>query len=155
MTRTTYVDRIDLDLAGTIVERVRSYDAPLRVCQIRVLGGAIARVPDHDTAYAHRRQPIMVNVTVLYETPEIRSARRAWAQELSALVSPREDAAYANILADDALDRLRAAYPGATYERLLAAKEAWDPGNLFRLSVNIDPGARNARPPHIGTNAEP
>ena len=139
MTRTSYTDGIDLDLAATIVERVRSYDAPLRVCQIRVLGGAIARVPDDATAYAHRERPIMVNVTVLYETPETRPARQAWLEELSALVNPAEGAAYANFLADDAPDRIRAAYPGATYDRLVAAKKTWDPGNVFRLNVNIEP----------------
>ena len=34
---------------------------------------------------------------------------------------------------------MRAAYPGATWERLTAVKAAYDPDNVFRLNQNIPP----------------
>jgi FAD/FMN-containing dehydrogenase len=34
---------------------------------------------------------------------------------------------------------VRAAYPGATWERLVAVKRQYDPGNLFRLNQNVPP----------------
>ena len=141
VSRNSYADEVDLDLAATIVDRIRSYDAPVRACQLRVLGGAIGQVPDDATAYAHRQRPIMVNVAAFYETPETRPARQAWVEELSKLVSPGEDAVYSNFLVDDASARIRAAYPGETYDRLVALKKAWDPDNVFRLNANIDPGS--------------
>jgi len=140
VSRNSYANGIDLDLATTIVDRIRSYDAPVRACQLRVLGGAIGRVPDDATAYAHRQRPIMVNVAAFYETPETRPARQAWVEEFSRLVSPGEDAVYSNFLVDDASARIRAAYPGETYDRLVALKKAWDPDNVFRLNANLDPG---------------
>jgi FAD/FMN-containing dehydrogenase len=33
----------------------------------------------------------------------------------------------------------RAAYPGTTWERLVAVKRRYDPGNLFHLNQNIAP----------------
>jgi FAD/FMN-containing dehydrogenase len=35
---------------------------------------------------------------------------------------------------------VRAAYPGATRERLAAIKAVYDPDNVFRLNQNIAPG---------------
>jgi hypothetical protein len=35
--------------------------------------------------------------------------------------------------------RVRAAYPGATWDRLAAVKRRYDPGNLFRHNHNIPP----------------
>ncbi len=40
-----FVDTIDRDVAETIVEHLEASDAPMRVAQLRVLGGAMARVP--------------------------------------------------------------------------------------------------------------
>jgi FAD/FMN-containing dehydrogenase len=47
--------------------------------------------------------------------------------------------AYVNFLVDEGPDRVRAAYPGATYERLAEIKATYDPTNLFRLNQNIPP----------------
>ena len=40
--------------------------------------------------------------------------------------------------ADESDERVRATY-GANYERLAAAKRAYDPDNLFRMNRNIPP----------------
>ena len=47
----------------------------MRAVQLRVLGGAIARVPRDATAYAHRSSRIMVNVAAFYEGDEDRPER--------------------------------------------------------------------------------
>ena len=48
----------------------------MRVAQIRVLGGAVAAVPDDATAFAHRDRAIMVNTAALYEQPRTRARTR-------------------------------------------------------------------------------
>src|SRR5215208_5236742 len=68
--RTMFIDTIDRSVAETIVEYLQTSSAQMAVAQIRVLGGAMARVPAEATAFAHRSSRIMVNVAALYERPD-------------------------------------------------------------------------------------
>jgi hypothetical protein len=46
--------------------------------------------------------------------------------------------AYINFLMDEGQDRIRSTY-GENFPRLVEAKRAWDPTNLFRMNQNIHP----------------
>ena len=111
----------------------------MRVAQLRVLGGAMARVPVEATAFAHRRSRIMVNVAAFYNGPEERAVREAWVAEFAAALDQGNADAYVNFLGDEGAARVREAYPGPTWERLAAIKARYDPTNLFRLNQNIPP----------------
>ena len=137
--RTMFIDRVDRTVAGTIVERLAASDATIRVAQLRVLGGAMARVPAGATAFAHRSSPIMVSLAAFYEGPEDRAVRTAWVEEFAATVRQGEPRAYTNFLMDEGPEGVHAAYPGATWDRLAAVKARYDPTNLFRLNQNIQP----------------
>jgi FAD/FMN-containing dehydrogenase len=56
------------------------------------------------------------------------------------------DGAYVGFVGDEGEARVRAAYPGATWDRLAAIKARSDPTNLFRRNHNIPPAVpdRNA-----------
>jgi hypothetical protein len=137
--RTLFVNAIDTQTAATILDYLTKSDAEMRVAQIRVLGGALAQVPADATAYAHRSQPIMMNVAAFYTTEADREVRKAWATEFARTLQPNEDAAYVGFLTDDGQERIRAAYPGPTMDRLRRIKSVYDPTNLFRLNQNILP----------------
>ncbi len=139
ITRTMFVERIDLPVAETIVQHLEASDAAMRVAQLRVLGGAMARVPVGATAFAHRGSRIMVNVATFYEGPDDMDRRTAWVDGLAAALQQDDHGAYVNFLADEGEDRIRAAYPGSTWDRLAAAKVRYDPTNLFHLNQNIQP----------------
>ena len=47
---------------------------------------------------------------------------------------------YVNFLSDEGPERVREAYPGATWDRLVEVKRRYDPDNLFRRNQNIPPG---------------
>jgi FAD/FMN-containing dehydrogenase len=138
---TMFVDAVDLGEAKTIVEYLESSDAPIRVAQLRVLGGAMARVPAEATAFGHRSSRIMANVAAFYDGPEDRVVRAAWVQEFAAALRQGDAGAYVGFLGDEGEERVRAAYPGTTWDRLRAVKARYDPDNLFRLNQNIPPGA--------------
>ena len=137
--RTMFVNGIDLPAARTIHEYLSESDATMRVAQLRVLGGAMARVPADATAFAHRSKPMLVNVAAFYQGDADRDRRRVWVHEFSHALQPHEEGAYVGFLTDDGEARIRAAYPGATWDRLARIKAAYDPTNLFRLNQNIAP----------------
>jgi FAD/FMN-containing dehydrogenase len=142
--RTMFVNAIDRGVAETIVERLEASDASVRVAQLRVLGGAMARVPADATAFAHRTSRIMVNVAAFYEGAEDRAKRDAWVAEFAAALGQDDGGAYVGFLGEEGEARVRAAYPGATWERLRAIKARYDPSNLFRLNQNIPPAAETS-----------
>jgi hypothetical protein len=137
--RTSFTDHVGAREAALILERLAASDASMRVVQLRVLGGAIARVPVDATAYAHRQSRILVNVAAMYDGAQDRLRREAWVEELSGALHQGDDGAYVNFLADEGEARLRAAYPGPTWERLAVVKARYDPDNLFRHTHNVPP----------------
>ncbi len=139
VSRTMFTSTVDLDTAARIVDQLVASNAPLRVVQIRALGGAVARVPADATAYAHRASRLMVNVAAFYDGADDRPAKEAWVSGLAGDLHQGDDGAYVNFLGDEGADRVRAAYPGATWDRLVAAKAVYDPDNLFRRNQNVLP----------------
>jgi FAD/FMN-containing dehydrogenase len=144
--RTLFVDAIDRGVAGAIVDYLEASDASMRVAQLRVLGGAMARVPVEATAFAHRARRIMVNLAAFYDGPEDRAVREAWVAEFAAALHQGDAGAYVNFLGDEGQARVRDAYPGTIWDRLRAIKARYDPTNLFRLNQNIPPASEGSAP---------
>jgi FAD/FMN-containing dehydrogenase len=137
--RTMFANRIDRRAAETIIDRLQAATASMAVTQIRVLGGAMARVPPDATAFAHRQSRLMLNVAALYDDPEERPAHEAWVTSLADHLEPDGSGAYTGFLGDEGEERVRAAYPGPTWDRLASIKADYDPDNLFRLNQNVPP----------------
>jgi FAD/FMN-containing dehydrogenase len=135
--RTMFIDRFDRGVAETVMQHLEASDAPMRAAQLRVLGGAMARVPAEATAFAHRSSRIMVNLAAFYEPPNF-TDREAWVLGFMRDLQQNDWGAYVNFLVDEP-ERLRDAYPGTTYDRLAQVKARYDPHNLFRLNHNIPP----------------
>jgi len=140
--RAMFVDAIDRQCATTILEHLAASTAKMRVAQIRVLGGAIDRVPVDATAYAHRGRRILVTVAALRDQSEDAVPNQAWVDGLWKALQNGEPGAYVNFLNNEGPSRVREAYPGKTWDRLTAIKAQYDPTNLFRLNQNIPPAAR-------------
>jgi FAD/FMN-containing dehydrogenase len=137
--RTLFLDRFDRDVAETALEHIRASSAQLAVTQLRVLGGAMARVPSDATAFAHRRRRIMVALGALYATAEEAPIHKEWAEDGVAALRQSDSGAYVNFLGDEGDERVRDAYPGSTWDRLAAIKRRYDPTNVFRMNQNVPP----------------
>jgi FAD/FMN-containing dehydrogenase len=136
---TRFLDTMDTERAATILRFLDEIEAPVRVAQLRALGGAMARVPADATAFAHRDRGILVSLAAFYEGEEDRVEKQAWLDRFCAAIDGDRSGAYANFLGDEGEARVREAYPGATWERLAAIKRRVDPTNLFHRNQNVPP----------------
>jgi FAD/FMN-containing dehydrogenase len=143
--RTMFLDAVD---PGAVVEHLQAAStAPIAVAQLRVLGGAMARVPADATAFAHRASRLMVNLAAVYQRPEEAEEQRAWVDRFAAALQDGHARAYANFLGDEGEARIREAYPPPTWERLAAVKARYDPTNLFHRNQNIPARGQQEREP--------
>jgi FAD/FMN-containing dehydrogenase len=63
----------------------------------------------------------------------------AWITAFADALGRDHPGVYVNFVGDEGEARVREAYPGATWDRLAAIKQRYDPTNLFRLNQNIPP----------------
>ena len=141
--RSMFLDSLDGGRAEAILEHLRTSTAPIAVAQLRVLGGAMAKVPVEDTAFAHRRRRIMVAAGAVYDNAADTPVHKAWVESLAAAVRQGEPGVYVNFLGNEGDARVREAYPGPTWDRLTRIKGVYDPTNLFRVNHNIPPAIEN------------
>jgi FAD/FMN-containing dehydrogenase len=136
--RTMFVDSIDENVAGSILDYLATSSAMMRVAQLRVLGGAMSRVPGDATAFAHRNSPILVNLAAVYENPEEADVHEPWVAGFASLLQGNDTGAYVGFL-DEGEGSIHRAYPGPTLDRLKAVKRRYDPTNLFHFNQNVSP----------------
>jgi FAD/FMN-containing dehydrogenase len=137
--RSMFVADVDRQAGEAIVDYLETVTAPMAVAQLRVLGGAVARVADAETAYAHRGRRVMATVAAMAASIDDLATHAPWVEDLAAALRNDGSGVYVNFLGDEGEARVREAYPGATWDRLRAIKARYDPGNLFRLNQNIPP----------------
>jgi FAD/FMN-containing dehydrogenase len=137
--RTMFIDRVDHSVAETILNHLKASTGSMAVTQLRVLGGAMARVPAEATAFAHRKSRIMVNLAALYQDPIEKATHETWVADFAAAIRQSDSGVYVNFLGNEDEAQIRAAYPGGAWERLSQIKAKYDPANLFRLNQNIPP----------------
>jgi FAD/FMN-containing dehydrogenase len=133
----TFADELTPAIAEQIAERMSAPEAAAAMFQVRVLGGAVARVPAGATAFAHRERRLMFMAGRMFEGAADEVQARAWIGDVAKTLRPVAHGVYSNFLADEGEARIHEAYPDETYRRLAAIKRRYDPANLFRLNQNI------------------
>jgi FAD/FMN-containing dehydrogenase len=125
--------------AMTIIEQLHQSTAMMKAVQLRVLGGALARVPNDATAFAHRDRGLFVNIAAMYMDPAETDTHDAWVARVADSLGRGESGGYIGFLGVEDEETVRAAYPGPTWDRLRELKRRYDPDNFFRLNHNIPP----------------
>jgi FAD/FMN-containing dehydrogenase len=136
-----FLDKVDADDAQKIIDHLTASDAAMSVIQLRVLGGALSRVPNEATAFAHRQSKIMANLAAVYADPSGADRHWAWLWNFHAAMLQSDHGVYVGFLVDEGETRIRAAYPHGAYERLAAVKAEYDPENFFTSNQNIPPAS--------------
>lgn len=102
------------------------------------IGQGVAAVPDEATAFPHRDANYLFHPISAWLDPADGERMIAATRAVAAAMRPfSTGASYLNFTHE--ADRVRDAYGDAKYARLVALKDTYDPGNLFRLNQNIRP----------------
>ena len=125
--------------AATILEQLHQSTAMMKAVQLRVLGGALARIPNDATAFAHRDRGLFVNIAAMYMDAAETDTHDAWVAGVADSLGKGEAGGYVGFFGAEDERMVRAAYPGSVWGRLRELKRRYDPDNLFRLNHNILP----------------
>ena len=114
--------------------------SPLSQVVVVAGGGAVARVPDDQTALAERKAPWNIHYLSLWTDPADDEANVERVRLLSQTMKPwASGGVYLNFIGDEGIGRVEAAFGPDKYRRLRALKKVWDPDNVFRHNQNIPP----------------
>ena len=138
--RGEYLNSLTDDAIGTFVRGgvdLAAAGQPLSQMIIFRIGQGVTSVPDEATAFSHRDARYLFHPICMWQRPaddeRLIAASRAFCDAMRPFST---GAAYLNFTPED---RVRDAYGAEKYARLVALKDRYDPGNLFRLNQNIAP----------------
>ena len=103
------------------------------------INGACHRVGSDATAFAYRDATFATVIAGMWPDPAQNEANIQWVRDYYDATAPLSEAGgYVNFMSGDDQDRIEANYRG-NYQRLVAVKREYDPGNLFHVNQNISP----------------
>ena len=132
-------DALSDDLIDLMVEAAGNL--PTDECEIFTaqLGGAASRVSPDAMAYAHRSTRFTMNIHGRWQDQANDEACVGWVRHLFERASPMSTGSvYINFVPEKEGDRKIGPF-GANTARLREIKTKFDPSNLFRANVQIDP----------------
>jgi hypothetical protein len=135
-----FLAAMDESTIATLTDSTAS--APTADCDVYVvqLGGAVADLDDDATAYTGRDAAFYSVVNGVWDDEADDEDCITWGRSTAESLRSRSLAGnYVNEQSDASPDLVRQAYGDATYQRLVAVKQEFDPTNLFRLNQNIQP----------------
>jgi FAD/FMN-containing dehydrogenase len=103
------------------------------------MGGTVERVPREKTAFGHRHaNRLLLVVSAWWDGDD--AEQIAWCRGVFDAMTPYSTGGvYVNFVEDEGEKRVRAGYADDIWLRLVAAKDRWDPDNVFHLNPNIPP----------------
>ena len=134
-----YITELTDEAIDAVIEHGPRMPSPLASFYFQHLEGAIGHVGEDEAAFGHRRGAFDFAIMTVWSDPAETDTNIAWTRDLWTAMQPFATGVYVNNLGAEGEDRVRSAYAPATYERLVALKDKYDPTNSFQLNQNIRP----------------
>lgn len=128
-----------------IQDALRNVPGPSALVQLDTYGGAIRRIPNHATAFPHRKARACLQFQTYWTKPQEADAHIRWVERFRRDMLPFTSGAYVNYC-DSRIERWPKAYYGANLDRLLKVKRRWDPKNVFRFPQGL---SNVVKPPRL------
>jgi FAD binding domain/Berberine and berberine like len=136
-TKSGYFKTLDDRSIDRMVQALDSITSPLTQIELAYLGGAATRIGPSETAFGDRSSPFVLNLLGNWADPSEDGANVSWVRSLFKDLRPAmTPGVYVNFMSGDEDDRVPEAYR-ERWDRLVAVKSHYDPGNFFRLNQNI------------------
>jgi len=134
-----FLDGLPDPAVDTLVEAHGRSAIPPATSELHVhhLGGAMARLEEDATAFAHRHSPFLLNCIARTQNAADLPPVADWARQARDEMSSFGKGPYVNFTGEGGAER--AAYPPQTYARLVEVKRRYDPENVLRFNQNISP----------------
>lgn len=136
--KSAFLREMSDDAIGVLVDAFAHAPSTMSGIPIVHYHGAVSRVEATATAFPHRAgfSPVIVAQWLDRADTE---ANITWAREAFEALRPHtSDKVYSNNLSADDAGMTRDAY-GVNWDRLVEVRRRYDPENVFRLNLNIDP----------------
>jgi FAD/FMN-containing dehydrogenase len=131
------------NLSDACIDRVIEFAGrlPSKECEVFIphMEGAPSRVPKDDTAFSHRSLPFVLNIHTRWRETADDEKCLQWAREFHESTQDFAQGVYVNFLSQEGEDRIKEAYTGEVWNRLVEVKNKWDPQNRFHMNQNIKP----------------
>jgi hypothetical protein len=132
----TYLD--DASMNG-LIEAVATIPSPETIIELAYLGGAAGQVAAHETSFGDRSAPFVLTLLANWSDASADAGNIAWVRGLFHKLRPAmKPGVYVNFMSGDEQDRVPEAYR-ERWDRMVAVKSHYDPGNFFRLNQNVPP----------------
>ena len=138
-TKSGYFDYLDDGSIECLLDAVSTIPSSETQIEFAYLGGVAAQMPASETAFGDRGAPFIMNLLANWADPGADSAHIAWIRGLFDKLRPAmKSGVYVNFMSGDEQDRVPEAYR-ERWDRMVAVKTKYDPGNFFRLNQNVLP----------------
>jgi FAD/FMN-containing dehydrogenase len=137
--RADFVNELTDEAIARHMKYAADMPTPQTTMHLYPINGAAGRVDGSATAFSYRDATWGEVIVGVDPDPANAERLKGWTIDYWEALHPYSaGGAYVNMMMDEGQDRVRAAYRD-NYDRLVAAKNKYDPTNLFRVNQNIRP----------------
>ncbi|HEY1659536.1 MAG TPA: FAD-binding oxidoreductase [Candidatus Sulfotelmatobacter sp.] len=141
-TKSGYFTRLDDATIDRFLEALVSIPSPETQIELTYLGGAAGQIAADETAFGSRDAPFITNLLANWTDPAGDALHLSWIRSLFEKLRPSmTSGVYVNFMSGDEQDRVSEAYQ-QRWDRMVAVKTQYDPGNFFCLNQNVRPQKR-------------
>ena len=141
-TKSGYFKKVDDVTVDRFLEALATVPSPETQIELTYLGGAAGQVAADETAFGDRSAPFITNLLANWADASADAMHISWIRSLFQQLRPAmQPGVYVNFMSGDEQDRVSEAYQ-QRWERMVAVKTHYDPGNFFRLNQNVQPQER-------------
>jgi hypothetical protein len=138
-TKSGYFNDLDDGTIDDLLEAAATLPSFETQIELAYLGGAAGQIGADETAFGDRSAPFIMNLLANWPDESSDAANISWVRGVFNKLRPAmKPGVYVNFMSGDEQERVAEAYR-YRWDRMVAVKTHYDPGNFFRLNQNVSP----------------